>query len=182
MLPGWLYTDKKKDIKGEIRMRSNRTLARFVGFALILLLAGGFSPRSALAGSEAKLSQGQTVYIPAYSHVYHTDKERPFYLTATLSVRNVDPVHSIGVVSVEYFDNDGKLLRSFLEKAVEIGPLVSRHYSIKESDKSGGFGANFIVRWKSKTPVNEPLIECVMISTKGQQGISFITGGRVIKE
>jgi len=163
-------------------MRSNTTLTRFVGFAFILLLAGGFSPKITLADPEVTLSQGQTVYIPAYSHVYHTDKERPFYLTATLSVRNVDPVHSISVLSVEYFDNDGNLLRNFLKKAVELGPLASRDYSIKESDKSGGFGANFIVRWKSKMPVNEPLIECVMINTRGQQGISFITRGRVIKE
>ncbi|MDY6950203.1 MAG: DUF3124 domain-containing protein [Thermodesulfobacteriota bacterium] len=163
-------------------MKSSTTLTPFVGLAFILLLAGGFSPKITLAEPEVRLSQGQTVYIPAYSHIYHTDKERPFYLTATLSVRNVDPVHSISVVSVEYFDNDGKLLRSFLEKPVEIGPLVSRHYSIKESDKRGGFGANFIVRWKSKAPVNEPLIECVMISTRGKQGISFITRGRVIKE
>jgi len=53
-------------------------------------------------------------------------------------------------------------------------------YIIPERDKSGGSGANFIVAWKSKTPVNPPIIESIMIGTQSQQGISFTSRGRVI--
>jgi Mg/Co/Ni transporter MgtE len=55
-------------------------------------------------------------------------------------------------------------------------------YQIKESDKAGGSGANFIVGWEAETYANIPIIESVMIGTKGQQGISFLSRGQVIKE
>jgi hypothetical protein len=58
--------------------------------------------------------------------------------------------------------------------------MSSARYVIKESDKAGGSGANFIVRWKSETPVNPPLIEAVMVSTRSQSGVSFTSRGRVI--
>ncbi|MBE9530234.1 MAG: DUF3124 domain-containing protein, partial [Proteobacteria bacterium] len=34
----------------------------------------------------------------------------------------------------------------------------------------------------SKEPVNPPLIEAIMISTRNQQGVSFISRGQAIKE
>ena len=43
-------------------------------------------------------------------------------------------------------------------------------------------GANFLVKWKSPTKVNPPLIEGVMIGTRSGQGISFVSRGQVIDE
>jgi len=143
--------------------------------ALILALA---QP----AAAEVKLLRGQTVYVPAYSHIYHGDREVPFYLTVTLSVRNTDPEHPISITAVEYHDNDGKLLANYLKAAVKLAPMASIHYIVKESDRSGGAGANFIVRWRSETKVAEPLIESVMISTATQQGISFTSRGQAVRE
>lgn len=127
-------------------------------------------------------SRGQTIYVPVYSHVYIGDQERPFLLTTTLSMRNTDPVQSITIQSVAYYDSDGKLLRHYLDKPVTLGPLASRRYVVKESDASGGSGAKFIVRWSAVKPVTQPLCEGVMIGASGQQGISFITRGAVIAE
>ncbi len=134
------------------------------------------------AASEVRLLKSQTVYVPAYSHIYHGDKERPFDLAVTLSVRNTDPVHSITLISVEYFDTDGKRIRGCLENEVKLGAMSSTRYVVPESDQSGGSGANFIVRWKSDVKVTEPLIETIMISTRTQQGISFTSRGQPIKE
>ena len=161
-----------------------KTDCKIVIFSLIVfwLFSTILSVVPALAESKPMLSTGQTVYVPVYSHVFHGDREQPYYLTTTLSVRNIDPSHGIKISSVEYFDNAGKLLKRYVEKPIELGTLASTHYSIKESDKSGGFGANFIVRWQATKMVNEPVIQCVMVTTRGQQGISFITEGRVIKE
>jgi len=39
-----------------------------------------------------------------------------------------------------------------------------------------------IVKWKSSVKVNAPIVESIMIGTKTQQGISFISRGRVIQE
>jgi hypothetical protein len=60
--------------------------------------------------------------------------------------------------------------------------MASTRYIVQESDKSGGSGANFIVRWTSGVAVSAPLIESVMISTKSSQGVSFTSRGQVLEE
>jgi hypothetical protein len=84
--------------------------------------------------------QGQTVYVPVYSHIYSGDREHPFYLAATLSIRNTDLKHTIRVLTVDYYDSKGKLLKSYLENPINLNPLSATRYIIKESDKSGGSG------------------------------------------
>ncbi len=163
----------------EKKMRRN---LKFLPF--LLFLFGCLFPGSGIAGetSEAVLSTGQTIYVPVYSHIYSGDREHPFYLAATLSIRNTDLKQTIRVLTVDYYDSKGKLLKSYLEKPIDLNPLSATRYVIKESDKSGGSGANFIVKWKSDLKVNAPIIQSIMIGTKTQQGISFISGGRVIRE
>jgi len=53
---------------------------------------------------------------------------------------------------------------------------------IEQNDVSGGFGANFIVRWDADRIINSPIIECVMIGSTVGQGISFVSSGQVIRE
>ena len=132
------------------------------------------------AESNPKLSQGQLVYVPAYSHIYSGDREKPFLLTVTLSIRNIDTEHRINVRSVEYYETQGKLLKKKIQEPLTVNPLESLRYVIPESDKSGGSGANFIVEWHSDRPVNMPIIESIMIGTKSGQGISFTSRGREI--
>jgi len=43
------------------------------------------------AEDKKNLSNGQTVYVPAYSHIYFGNNEKPFSLAVTLSIRNIDP-------------------------------------------------------------------------------------------
>ena len=137
---------------------------------------------SARAGSEIVRSDGQTVYVPIYSHIYSGLKGRPFNLAATLSIRNTDPKHSITLVSVEFYDSDGKLVKEYLDNQAELKAMASTRYILTEADTGGGSGANFLVKWKSKTKVNPPLIEGVMIGTRSGQGISFVSRGQVINE
>jgi hypothetical protein len=133
------------------------------------------------AVAKMELFTGQTVYVPVYSHIYSGDREQPFYLAATLSIRNTDRKYAIAITAVEYYDSEGKFLKHYLEKPLALGAMATRRYVVPESDKSGGSGAKFIVAWQSDQPVAEPLIESVMISTKTQQGISFTSRGRVLE-
>ena len=153
-----------------------------VHLSVILLysLIGFFSPMPLYADSKALLSNGQTLYVPVYSHIYTGDKEKPFLLTVTLSVRNIDPVNQMEITSVDYYETQGKILKKYIEKPKIIKPLESLRYVIPETDKSGGSGANFIVQWKSDKIVNPPIVESIMIGTQGSQGISFTSRGRVI--
>ncbi len=153
----------------------------YLPVCLVLFLCVGFlGPVPTEAGPIVGLSEGQTLYIPAYSHIYFGDRDRPYLLTVTLSIRNVDPEHSIIVTRADYYETQGGHLKKFIEKPIVLKPLESKRYIIPERDDSGGSGANFMVDWKSDQPVNAPIVESIMIGTKGQQGISFTSRGRVI--
>lgn len=125
-------------------------------------------------------STGQTIYVPAYSHIYGGDHERPVLLTVTVSVRNTDPRHPIRITAVDYYATQGTLLKNFLGRPLVLKPLESVRYVVPENDKAGGSGANFMVSWQSDAPVNPPIVEAVMIGTQSQQGISFTSRGQVL--
>ena len=139
------------------------------------------SPLFLYAADKAiELSKGQLVYVPAYSHIYSGDREQPFLLTVTLSIRNIDPKHQIKMTLVDYYETQGKLLRQYIDKPIILSPLESLRYVIPEKDKSGGSGANFMVEWQSDKFVNPPIIETIMIGTQSQQGVSFTSRGQAV--
>jgi hypothetical protein len=158
------------------RRQSNLT------FILTIIISTAFLLPTIGSAEEARLATGQTVYVPIYSHIYSGVKARPFDLAATLSIRNTNLKSAIELISVKYFDSEGKLVKDYLEKPIDINALATTRYIITEDDRAGGSGANFIVIWKSERPVNPPVIEGVMIGTHSGQGISFVSRGRVIKE
>jgi hypothetical protein len=162
-------------------MKNTKTPYKFSSIlgAAILLVGLATTVR---AGSDIVLSAGQTVYVPIYSHIYSGLKGRPFNLAATLSIRNTDPKHSIRLVSVKFYDSEGKLIKAYLDNPAELKAMASTRYILTEADSAGGSGANFLVKWTSKTKVNPPLIEGVMIGTRSGQGISFVSRGQVIDE
>lgn len=125
--------------------------------------------------------EGQIVYVPAYSHVYHSEG-KPYLLTITLNVRNTSMNSEIVVKSVRYFDTKGKQVKSYLEKPVRLSALSTTEVIVELNDATGGSGANFLVAWYANQPVTEPIIEAVMVDTSSQQGISFARRGSVISE
>ncbi len=152
-------------------------------FAIVLFFMFSFFlfPLQLLqADDKTGLSVGQTIYVPAYSHIYSGNREMPFLLTVTLSIRNIDPHHQIRITLADYYETQGKLLKKHIETPITLNPLESLRYVIPESDKSGGSGANFIVEWEADKPVNPPIVESIMIGTQTQQGISFTSRGHVI--
>lgn len=146
----------------------------FLVIAFILMSGSSFA-----SGMKAV---GQHVYVPVYSHIYGGNQERPFNLAVTLSIRNTDPRLSLSLMAVDYYNSEGTLLKHYVEKPVELAPMSAVRYVVKESDTSGGSGASFLVYWSAFQPVSIPVIESVMIGTQSQQGISFVSPGRVISE
>jgi hypothetical protein len=147
------------------------------------LLAILFAGSAVLLCSAASFSQGKNVgshqvYVPAYSSIYHGDKNREVNLAVTLSVRNTDFRKSLTVSSIDYYDEKGKKVRSYLSAPFTLAPLETRSFVVRESDTEGGLGASFIVVWKSsEKKISLPVIESIMISTAMQQGISFTSRG-----
>ena len=135
-----------------------------------------------LAAADIPHWLNQSVYVSIYSDI-HADnryKDKPFDLTATLSIRNTDLKNALVLDTVDYYDSPGKKLQSYITKPVTVAPLASIRYIVRETDR-GGSGAKFLVRWHSDQPVTAPIIESVMIGTQMQQGISFVCQGQVIK-
>jgi len=108
-----------------------------------------------------ELSIGQTLYVPAYSHIYSANNEQPFLLAVTLSIRNTDQHNQIRITRIDYYETQGKLLVEYLDTATVLGPLESLRYVVPERDESGGSGANFIVEWAADKCTNPPVVETI---------------------
>ena len=118
-----------------------------------------------------------TVYVPIYSDIYSQTRDTRFFLTATLSIRNTSLTDSMYLKVIDYYDTDGELVRQYIDQDLVLTPMQSIDYVIDENDKSGGTGANFILVWGAKNNQVRPVFQGVMVSTAGQQGISFLTEG-----
>jgi hypothetical protein len=139
---------------------------------------------SGSAAGAAKLVKGQTIYIPSYANVMSGPPLLMVVpLRANLIIHNTDPTHAITVVKIDHYDTDGNLAYKYLEKPVTLKPLAAIRVIVKEPQKGNeGVGANFIVQWQADQPVNEPLVDCLMLGTLGNQGFSFSSEGKIIHE
>jgi hypothetical protein len=132
------------------------------------------------------LSEGQTVYVPVYSHILHGNRDgrgeaQTLLLSSMLSIRNTDPDLGLTVLSVKYFDTAGKLLREYLAQPARLGPMASTDFFIENRDDKGGSGANFLVVWDAPKPLNPPIVETVNAYFFGSQSAAFTSHGRPIR-
>lgn len=116
-------------------------------------------------------------YLPIYSEVYSYSPETTFPLTATVSIHNPSQSDSVFISKADYYNTHGTLIRSYVDQPIYVKPMESLQIVINENDASGGTGANFVFDWVVKKGSNEPFFEALMISTSGQQGMSFTTQG-----
>jgi hypothetical protein len=141
-----------------------------------------FNPDSLTIKDAVKLVKGQVLYLPIYSNIPYHEGDNSYNLSAFVAVHNTDLYHDIWLTHVYYFDNDGRMVKDFLQGTPRVlKPLGATNFYIPEKDKSG-LGANFILEWISDTLVNEPLIESIMVSLTSGQGVSFLSQGKVIRE
>jgi hypothetical protein len=122
-----------------------------------------------------------TTYLSVYSQIYSQSEHRTHDLTVTVSMRNTTLADTLYIEKAEYFNTAGKSIRTYFDQPIFIAPMETVEIVIDEIDQEGGTGANFLFNWRIKPESNEPLFEGVMISTSGQQGLSFTTQGKRIK-
>jgi hypothetical protein len=124
----------------------------------------------------------QASYVPVYSHIYY-DGGRPYLLEATLSIRNVDPKQPVYLSAVEYYDTDGNLSKTQVDRLIKLDPLQTIDFLVERHDVTGGSGANFIVEWHTATRgTHAPLIEAVMVGRSGTNAISFVRKSEPLPE
>ena len=131
-----------------------------------------------------KLVKSQTVFIPSYANVVSGPPLRmSVTLRANLIINNTDPSHPITIVSIDQYDTEGKLVERYAPQPIKLNPLAATRIIMKEpKQESAGIGANFVITWQAETKVTEPIIDCFMLGSMGNQGFSFTAQSRVIKE
>jgi hypothetical protein len=138
---------------------------------------------AAPAQADPALVSGQTLYVPAYSHIAYGSGKGFLRLRTTLSLRNLDRTAPITIIRVDAHDGEGTLVTEHLVEPVVLAPLATHEIALLESEAIvGGGGASLIVTWTSAQPAVAPLIETIMIGTAGTQGISFVGRARVLDE
>lgn len=118
-----------------------------------------------------------STYLSVYSEIYQLADHKTYNLTVTVSLRNISSTDSVYVLNSKYYNTHGDLIRNYFDKPIFIAPLETVEIVINEGDKDGGTGGNFVFDWATPNAKNEPYFEAVMISTTGQQGLSFTTQG-----
>jgi hypothetical protein len=163
-----------------VRPSRRLTLAAIAACVFVIVA----SPYGVNAQNVREQSGGQTVYVPVWPNVFFGPRISELPLAATLQVHNVDPKQTIELLAVDYYDFNGKKIRSLLGKEVplKLTPLAARSYHLTEEQAKGDVGANFLVKWRAAEPVNVPIVEAVMIGVAHGQGISFISMGEPISE
>ncbi len=115
-------------------------------------------------------------YLSVYSQIYSETEHQTHNLTVTVSMRNTN-VDTVFITSAKYYNTSGHLVRTYFDHPIRILSMETVEIIIAEVDKEGGTGGNFIFDWAVPNNVSVPLFEAVMISTSGQQGLSFRTEG-----
>jgi hypothetical protein len=119
-----------------------------------------------------------TVYVSVYSNLINFDTEEPISLQSLISIRNTDANASLLISSAEYYDVNGKLIRTMIESPVSVGPLGTHELVVKTSDLAGGSGAKCIITWQSgSADIQKPLVESLTTDLSKGTGISFFHQG-----
>ena len=135
--------------------------------------------KSSLVLSDS-LNYGKS-YLSVYSQIYSNTEHTTLDLTATVSIRNTSELNAISLLKANYYDTEGNLIHNYVKEPISLKEMETLEIVIAEVDKKGGTGANFIFEWATTVQTSEPIFEAVMISTYGQQGLSFMTHGKRIK-
>ncbi|MBL7671984.1 MAG: DUF3124 domain-containing protein [Bdellovibrionaceae bacterium] len=126
-------------------------------------------------------SKGQTVYVPIYSNIPVFNKQI-FSLRAILSVRNTSEKENLIISQIDYYDTNGKLLKSYLDQPISLAKMATYEVEISSLDVRGGTGANFIVKWDATSEISSPIIESLMYGATGHHSYSFISRGQIVEK
>jgi hypothetical protein len=185
----YLRAQSVLDIHTQTKRNSMKNLCILLALAIVIISCGEKAEKKLSAPIEENWNKRMldelpndsldhgTSYLSIYSEIYSRTEHTTHDLTATVSLRNVNLHDTIYINTAAYYNTHGELRRSYFKKMIYIAPMETVEIVIDEVDKEGGTGANFLFHWSIPPLTQEPLFEGVMISTSGQQGLSFTTRG-----
>jgi hypothetical protein len=139
-----------------------------------------WSERLASISNHDSLIQGSS-YLSVYSHIYSGSEHRTHNLTAMISMRNTSKYERVFMKKAEYFNTEGRMVKSYIKNPIYIDPMETIEIMIFEEDEHGGTGGNFVFDWATPDSDNKPFIEGVMMSTNRNKAMAFTTQAVEIK-
>ncbi len=130
-----------------------------------------------ITGTSPVYSVYGSVYVPLYSSLYVGGHRSLKNLSATLSLRNTSADQALVVISVTYFDANGKAVVKLLDAPHVLPPMATAEFYADQSSMRGGPVATVIVTWGAETSISPPLIEAVILGNYGAKSISFVSRG-----
>ena len=158
-------------------------MKRLLLIIFIFLVALNLSYSSKLAAQE--LSTGSTIFVPAYRgfyQVYGTSRDS-YALTSTFFLFNIDPMQTIEILFIDFYDSSGKLLKHLIDAPLLVKPRHSTEITMQpRTQPEEGCASYLTIRWKSNQPTDTPIAEVLMVGQVMNRGVSFSTRGCVVKE
>jgi hypothetical protein len=158
-------------------------MKRLLLIIIILLFPLNLSYSSKIEAKE--LSTGGTIFVPVYKsfyQIYGTTRDS-YPLTATLFFYNIDPKLTIEILSIDFQDSSGNLLKKMIDTPLLVKPRNSKEITMQPRREADEDCANqLIIRWKANQPANPPIVEVLMVGQVMNRGISFSTRGAEVKE
>lgn len=124
-----------------------------------------------------KIKDKGCTYLAVHSQVYSKNAHTMVGLTVTVSMRNTSSTDTTYILKANSYDTHGKMIHSYINKIIYVLPMETLEIVIPELDVEGGAGGNFVFDWAISNANFQPIFDAVMISTLGQQGLSFSTQG-----
>ena len=153
--------------------------AKVVLLLIIMILASSILAGMALG--KVKLVKGQTLYLPIATNYMKDDVS--FRVTAEVIIHNTDPDHAINLVKMDFYDTDGKLVKSYLQEPLKLNPASGRRFRVKDSvPDAAGAAAHFIIQWQADNKVVAPLVSGLLLGSRGTRGYAITTAPRIIRE
>jgi hypothetical protein len=158
-------------------------MKRLLFIISVFLFSLSLSYSSGIAAAE--LSTGSTIFVPAYRgfyQIYGTSRDS-YALTSTFFLFNIDSRQAIEILSIDFYDSSGKLLKKLIEQPLLVKPRHSTEITMQPRTQPEEDCASYLtIRWKSTQPANTPITEVLMVGQVMNRGVSFATRGYEVKE
>src|SRR5688572_27954555 len=94
--------------------------------------ADDYEDHEVLGLLKAPVQNGKT-YLSIYSHIYSFTLDKSLNLTAMVSLRHVSNTDTIYISNANYYNTKGELIRSYLEKPIQLKPVETVEIVIDET-------------------------------------------------
>jgi len=147
--------------------------------ACLLLLLATAGPLE--AASPCPLFKSQSVFLPLVEYVYLGRRNTPYFLDNKVVIHNADPEQPVTITRLTRHDSQGKRVAVLLKDPLTLAPLASWHLLLPQREAKSGPTGSVLLSWKSAKPASPPQVQCIIVGSAGQQGISFINQGQVVR-